>query len=209
MSKFRIKKKPSPVMEDDLQQQQQNQNNGDANITQVSQNSQVQKAQEELIKLQNAIDQLTAKHFEENRKYDEEMKKLTDQKMLLNKTINSSNESVNESVAYGKQAELGRLIEDSFSNIEDKLSYWPSKKDIENGFYNKISRSIISYMNTNGYSITDTIDHSNDIKEALGSYFKNSNINYSEKEIEMISSSLIDTIEKTENSFKWLIKNKE
>lgn len=208
MSKFKIKKKMTPVMEDDTtDNNQQNNSSTQAN------------SQNDALNQQKAM--LVTKLADIEKKYLDDKKNIITQIAQVDAKIAQSggkveiSESsevqnrVNESASYGKQAELSRLIEDSFSNIEDKLSYWPSSKDIEDGFYNKIARSIISYINSKGYNITDTVNHSNDIKDAIGSYFKNSKVNYSEKEISMIHDALIDTIDKTENGFKWLIKNKE
>lgn len=208
MSKFKIKKKMTPVMEDNTtDNNQQNNSSTQAN------------SQNDALNQQKAM--LVTKLADIEKKYLDDKKNIITQIAQVDAKIAQSggkveiSESyeiqnrVNESASYGKQAELSRLIEDSFSNIEDKLSYWPSSKDIEDGFYNKIARSIISYINSKGYNITDTVNHSNDIKDAIGSYFKNSKVNYSEKEISMIHDALIDTIDKTENGFKWLIKNKE
>ena len=208
MSKFKIKKKMAPVMEDDTtDNNQQNNSSTQAN------------SQNDALNQQKAM--LVTKLADIEKKYLDDKKNIITQIAQVDAKIAQSggkveiSESseiqnrVNESVSYGKQAELSRLIEDSFSNIEDKLSYWPSSKDIEDGFYNKIARSIISYINSKGYNITDTVNHSHDIKDAIESYFKNSKVNYSEKEIRMIHDALIDTIDKTENGFKWLIKNKE
>ena len=208
MSKFKIKKKMAPVMEDDTtDNNQQNNSSTQAN------------SQNDALNQQKAM--LVTKLADIEKKYLDDKKNIITQIAQVDAKIAQSggkveiSESseiqnrVNESVSYGKQAELSRLIEDSFSNIEDKLSYWPSSKDIEDGFYNKIARSIISYINSKGYNITDTVNNSHDIKDAIESYFKNSKVNYSEKEISMIHDALIDTIDKTENGFKWLIKNKE
>lgn len=219
MSKFKLIKKSKPVMEDEVQPQQ-GQDNNQTNATQSAQNPQLQQAQADLVKVQTAIDQLEAKHLEEMKKYTDEMKKLTDQKMLLNQKIQSasSNESadthttkapVNESVAYGKQAELSGLIQDAFANVEDKLSYWPSIKEIEDGFFDHIARGVIRYINKNGFGMADETDHTTDIANALLSYFKNTKVNYSDREIEHIYLALLDVIEKTENSFKWLVKKKQ
>ena len=219
MSKFKLIKKSKPVMEDGVQPQQ-GQDNNQTNVTQSAQNPQLQQAQADLVKVQTAIDQLEAKHLEEMKKYTDEMKKLTDQKMLINQKIQSasSNESadthttkasVNESVAYGKQAELSGLIQDAFANVEDKLSYWPSIKEIEDGFFDHIARGVIRYINKNGFGMADETDHTTDIANALLSYFKNTKVNYSDREIEHIYLALLDVIEKTENSFKWKIKKKQ
>ena len=82
-------------------------------------------------------------------------------------------------------------------------------KEIEDGFFDHIARGVIRYINKNGFGMADETDHITDIANALLSYFKNTKVNYSDREIEHIYLALLDVIEKTENSFKWLVKKKQ
>lgn len=216
MSKFKLIKKLKPVMEDVIQPQQ---GQVDTNNQQTNTQQNIQKTPDQinLDNLREKIKQMEIKHAADETKYNQELGKLKEQEALLTKKV-QQNESlstqqtqktVNESVAYGKQAELSGLIQDAFANVEDKLSYWPSTKEIEDGFFDHIARGVIRYINKNGFGMADEADHTTDIANALLSYFKNTKVNYSDREIEHIYLALLDIIEKTDNSFKWLIKRKK
>ena len=216
MAKFKLIKKSKPVMEDEVQPQQ---GQGDPNNQNSNPQQNIQKTPDQinLDNLREKIKQMEIKHASDETKYNQELGKLKEQEALLTKKVQqnecvytkSIHDTVNESVAYGKQAELSGLIQDAFANVEDKLSYWPSIKEIEDGFFDHIARGVIRYINKNGFGMADETDHTTDIANALLSYFKNTKVNYSDREIEHIYLALLDVIEKTENSFKWLVKKKQ